>query len=271
MYLERAKEILENEYHLQREKNVVKHYLDVMDEKIKHSYQVLGVGNYLLKHEDCFKNYSAEDKDFFQAVVLLHDLGRFYEILRAGEGERVDHCVYGSQMLSEIEEFNSVEAVLAVRYHGCLIEELYKDERYKSLSNEEQERVEKLTFLVRDADKLANFYLLMSDFEEMEPLFYVPKSFENPYVKTVSDVIAEEFFTHKSVNRKYVTNFAEWTLQYLSWVFDLNYKYSFVFLQKLNILSKLEDFWTKHFYEEDREKFYTCLNEYMAEKLKMMK
>ena len=80
-YLTEAKKLLNNEY---RKKYAFAHtdyQIDFMNEKIKHSYQALGAGNYLLKHDPCFANLSSEEKSYYQAIVLLHDICRFYEIL----------------------------------------------------------------------------------------------------------------------------------------------------------------------------------------------
>ena len=188
MYLEKAKEILEKEYRQRRAENTSGFLIEVMDEKICHSYQVLGAGKYLLQNEECFANCSDAEKDFFQSIVLLHDLGRFYEFLVAGQGIKIDHGVYGSEMLAKIPEFNKTEAILAVKHHGHLIDKLYEDEEYQKLSENEQEKVRRIAFLVRDADKMANLYLLVSRFEEVAPMFFSERHFgNNPNFRTVSE------------------------------------------------------------------------------------
>ena len=79
MCLNKAKEILDIEYNKWYVEIEDSYQKDLMDEKIRHSYQVLGAGNFLLSHEDCFVNSSKLEIDKLKAIVLLHDVGRFYE------------------------------------------------------------------------------------------------------------------------------------------------------------------------------------------------
>jgi len=267
MYLEKAKEILEREYKQRRAENKNESLIEIMDEKILHSYQVLGAGKYLLKHEPYFAKCSAEEKDFLQAVVLLHDVARFYEFLALGHGEKIDHGVYGAEMLAKIPEFNKMEALLSVRHHGHLIEMLYADKDYQNLPLKEQKKVERIAFLVRDADKLANFYLLVSKFKEMSPLFFAERVFQTPYEKTISKEAHMDFEKQYTVQMKYITNFAERALGFLSWIFDLNYKYSFVFIQKTHIVEKLEKCFSIYWLKEDGDKYIAEISQFIAQKL----
>ena len=50
------------------------------NEKIEHSFQVIGAGNYIMKHE---KYYQGRDETFLRLAklaYLFHDIGRFREI-----------------------------------------------------------------------------------------------------------------------------------------------------------------------------------------------
>jgi len=268
MYLEKAKELLEKEYKQRRKENVSGFLIEVMDEKIRHSYQVLGAGKYLLKHEPYFCNLSNEEKDFLQAVVLLHDVARFYEFLVLGQqGIKIDHGSYGAEMLEKIPEFNKMEAILPVRHHGHLIEMLYEDKDYQNLPSDMQEKVKRIAFLVRDADKLANFYLLVTKFKEMSPLFFAERVFKTPYAKTISAEARKDFEAKCTVKMKYVSNFAERALAYLSWVFDLNYISSFVFLEKLNIIERLGKCFSIFLTKEDDAKYTADIKQFIAKKL----
>lgn len=86
MYLDKAKQILNKEYQQKYALAHTGYQIDFMDEKIKHSYQVLGAGNVLLKHESCFAHINEEEKSYYQALVLLHDVARFKEILEKKKG-----------------------------------------------------------------------------------------------------------------------------------------------------------------------------------------
>ncbi len=232
MYLEKAKEIIKNEY----EKNlllVTTIGKDLIEEKIRHTYQVLGAGNLILKNEPIYQGLSDDEIDLLKATVLLHDLGRFREAIEEG----IDHGVYGAKLLESFEEFNNYKVRLAVKHHGHLIEYLYQDEEYCNLRKNEQEEVKKYIFLVRDADKIANFNLVANEFLEMTDLFFHPKRYNN--CKIVSQKVYDDFMKHRSINKEDIKSVADHVLMFFACIFDLNYKSSFVFLDKLKIMEKL--------------------------------
>ncbi len=244
MYLTRAKKLLENEYNdkLNFAKGRGK---ALIEEKIRHSYQVLGAGNLILKNEDVYKNLNNKEVDLLKSTLLLHDIGRFCEAVQSG----IDHGVYGANLLRNDADFGCNKVYLAIKHHGHLIEELYEDDEYLELPEEEKEEVKKYIFLVRDADKIANFYLLMNEFKEMENLFFHPERLENTGSASLS--VHNSFMKHCSINKRDVTNVADQSLMILACVFDLNYRSSFLFLDKLKIIDKLMDFCSK-FWEEDK-------------------
>ena len=248
MYLAESKKMLSAEYQKRSVLIADDYQREFMLEKIRHSYQVLGAGNFLLKHERCFADLSEDRKDYLQAIVLLHDIGRFFEILEIRQGRRVDHGAYGAQYLTAFKDFNDMDALLPIKHHGHLIECLFEDDDFKMLSEQKQKEVLKISFLVRDADKLANFYLLSHEYGTMEKVFFVENCFDNPYSQEIGDEVWKDFTMCQCINRKNIHNFAEHALFFLAWIFDLHYQYSFVFLKKLNILEKLitqfSKFWT---------------------------
>lgn len=249
MFLSVAKKILLAAFERNSKLITADFQKDFMEEKIKHSYQVLGMGNLLLKHEACFERLSKEDKDYLQAVVLLHDVGRFEEIIKKKSGERFDHGVRGAQILEGNDLFNAPDCVLPIRHHGHLIDCLYSDEDFKRLPETMRQRVRLVSFLVRDADKLANFYLLAKNFKEIEDVFFAAYCFKEPHSQKISAEVRADFMAHKSVRREYICNFADLALFFVAWVFDLNFKTSFEVLGKLRIMEKLI-FWFSKFWAE---------------------
>ena len=260
MYLSLAKKLLDNEYKAKRDLADESGKI-LIEEKIVHSYQVLGAGNMILKNEEIYKDCCEEEIDKLKATVLLHDLGRFEEGVTKG----IDHGVYGADLLRGVEEFSKPYILLAVKHHGHLIEDLYEDVEYKILSEEEKEKVKKYIFLVRDADKLANFYLLSRKFEEMEELFIHPSRFK--VTSDVSEIIRGDFLGYKAINKKNVTTVAEQALMVLACVFDLNYGASFRFLDKTGAIEKFFRSCEKYFYEKDALIFKNVLFGYMNKML----
>ena len=260
MYLEKAKELIRKEYeeNLSLATGVGR---ELIEEKIKHTYQVLGAGNLILKNEPIYKDLSLYEIDLLKATVLLHDLGRFHE----GVDAKIDHGVFGAQLLENIDVFKECKVRLSVKHHGHLIEELYNDEEYLNLSKQEQEEVVKYIFLVRDADKIANYNLVANEFSRMVELFFHPSRYKGG--KIVSEGLHECFMKHCSINRKDVTDVCDHVLMFLACIFDLNYKSSFVFLDKLKIMDRLLDmcavFWEKEYANIYKKE----ISDYMKSKL----
>ena len=268
MYLADAKEILENEYHKRYAQYTKDFQKEFMDEKIKHSYQVLGAGNFILNHEPCFAKCSHEEKEYLQAMVLLHDVARFYEILEIGEGRAVDHGVCGAEMLSKISEFSAIDVRLPIKHHGHLIGALYEDEEYQSLSPEMQDKVRRNAFLVRDADKLANFYLLASHFEDARNVFFQAKAFEHPYNKNASSGMLDKYNAHcTSIARNFVTNFADKALFFAAWIYDLNYASSFEFMRRLRIVPRMFEIFSQYWNPEDYPKYLQTMEDYITKRV----
>ena len=261
MYLELAKDVLDKEYCLKKKLATKECGLDLVEEKIVHSYQVLGAGNMILRNEEVYKSCSSEEIDKLKATLLLHDLGRFEEAVSKG----IDHGVWGAGMLKNIPEFNEPKIMLTVKHHGHLIESLYEDEEYVALKDDDKEEVKKYMFLVRDADKLANFYLLSRNFLDMKDLFLCP--LHRKISKDVSYVIRSDFMKNVSINKKDVVTIAEQALMILACVFDLNYRASFVFLNKMGVLEKFFRDVEEYFDNEDAKLFKKVLFDYIDEKL----
>lgn len=263
MYLDEAKQIINNEYNTKYALAQTELAKVFMDEKIKHSYQVLGAGNFLLRHEKYFAKCNKEEISYYQAVVLLHDVYRFQEALEIDKGNKVDHGVCGAEYLSYTKSFNKQDAILAIKHHGHLIEYLYEDEAYQKLSHKEQQHVKQVAFLVRDADKLANLYLLATHLNDIRSVFFSEKSYQKPHDKNITPVVMADFMAHKSVTKSDVKNFADHALMIIAWFYDINFDSSFVFIEKLQILEKLFDLFAEYWYPKDKKIFQKTIKEFI--------
>lgn len=268
MYLIKAKKLLNQEYQQRYKENVSGFHIELMNEKIRHSYQVLGAGNFILRHEPCFATLKSQEIDKLQAMVLLHDIGRFYEVLMAEKKQFIDHGVYGAEMLAQIPEFNQKDIVLPIRHHGHLIEALYVDEEYMALADEEKAIIRRNAFLVRDADKLANFHLLATHFDEYGPMFLVAGEHKDPHSKDISEKIRGDFLSHKSIIRSEVRNLAEKALLLWAWIFDVNYSSSFLFMERLHLAETLFKFFSCYWKEEDACLFKDEMEKFIESKHK---
>ena len=261
MYLEKAKDILAKEIKLNSELVKVERGREVIKEKGRHSYQVLGAGNMILKNEEAYSGLDCKEIDLLKATVLLHDLGRFYEAVCFN----VDHGEYGAGLLKDDADFGVAKVNLAIKHHGHLIEELYEDEEYLKLNEDEKNEVKKYIFLVRDADKIANFYLLAREFKDMENLFFDPERTKD---KVPTAKVLDCFMRHISINKNDVVSLSDHALMIMACVYDINYKASFEFLMKMGILEKIMKLFAKFWKEEDVDIYKKEIFDFVNERIK---
>ncbi len=234
-----------NDYYKKCLKKVEKNEFLVMyaQEKLKHSYQVVGAGNYIMRHEDIFaKN---KDKDFLRSAklaYLFHDIGRFEEIEKhfATPNQKHDHSILSYEILKTLPEYAKPEILLPIKHHGHMIEDLYKDEDYQSIPDKEaKEKINQIAFLVRDADKIANFYLLKNIWAKKAPelsLFFDNLPITRPKQKAI-----DQYLNGEMVDRGQETSKGEFLLNYLSWIYDLNYQASFEFCRRNGVFTALNE------------------------------
>ena len=153
-----------NDYYKKCLKKVEKNEFLVMyaQEKLKHSYQVVGAGNYIMRHEDIFaKN---KDKDFLRSAklaYLFHDIGRFEEIEKhfANPNQKHDHSILSYEILKTLPEYAKPEILLPIKHHGHMIEDLYKDEdRSRSIMYYQLGPLTQRTFTEEDIEKIQYCY-----------------------------------------------------------------------------------------------------------------
>lgn len=232
--LENEKNILHNEYekslaHAKKNKLLTA----LAHEKIKHSYQVLDVGNYIIKNENVFKNWTSKRIKEARVSLLLHDIGRFPEITeKAQHPEQInDHGILGYNILANIPEYYNPRIIIPIKHHGHMIEELYNDPEYYTQEDPQLKyEIEKITFLVRDADKIANYQLLSQSGKDIWSLFNITKDIKQ---KTpLSDKVFSRFMNNEIILKQEVKTNSDYILLLICWIFDLNYASSFVYMKE---------------------------------------
>ncbi len=234
---EKAKDLLWREYYENFE--IVKgsdFHKAFINEKIKHSLQVAGAGNGIIKNENYFKNKTPEFIEITKTAILLHDIYRFREVRGWFEtGEKIDHGVKGSEFLAQFEVFNNPLITIAVKHHGHMIEELYQDTTFQAFDPQIQDDIKHISFAVRDADKIANWYLVTHEFENMREV-WLPHPFDT--TKRQSDIdstLLQYFFNCQvSPNKLRKTN-ADTAVSIMCWLFDMNYLYSILYCKRLKL------------------------------------
>lgn len=239
---QKAKELLYEEYHKNFE--IVKespYHRRYVDEKIRHSLQVSGAGNGILKHESYFQNSSEEFIDIAKTAILLHDIFRFNEVRILFEtGNRIDHGAMGAEFLKQFPEFNNVLITLPIKHHGHMIEALYEDEEYQSITDDKlKQDVLHIAFAVRDADKIANWQIVTNEFDFVKKV-WLPFPEDNSEEQGMLPPESWAYFSKQEVVPhgvvKTQTNAGE-ILSMLCWLFDMNYRYSVYYCNRLNLFA----------------------------------
>lgn len=236
--LEQAKKLLKSEYE-KCLKTVQKDdfYVNYANEKWVHSRQVLGAGNFIIKHEEWFQKQDKNVIDAAKTALLLHDIARFEEITRRFlYGIKIDHGERGYEKLKLMSEYDEWLVAFAIKHHGHVKERFYEDESYLALKNDDlRDKVEHIFWLVRDADKIANFYIVCAEREKYLNLF-LPSADQADYSKKMpTKAIIDDFYKCKTVDYKLRQTVPDYILAFLSWYFDLKYKSSVVFCERLKL------------------------------------
>ena len=243
--LEEAYKLLKNQYETCLE--AVSDYpycVGFAKEKWRHSMQVAGAGNYLVRHIAWLENRPAAFIELVKTAVLLHDVCRFAEIVHLYRGDKgYDHGEAGGEMLKNILPYTDIRIWLPIKHHGHMIEDLYNDPAYKNITNEAlRNEVEKICFIIRDADKIANLHMLASE-EDIRYLFLGEEKENEGYVP---EAAKQEALDGVLVKREYRVNRAASVVTYLSWFADTNYRASIDFCEKLNVPAKLYELFASY-------------------------
>ncbi len=255
----KALDVLYKQYYEAKEyvKNSPLH-LEWCEEKIYHSKQVIGAMLYLIKHEKIFQNCDKEFLHYAKCATILHDIGRFEETKKkwdnsnCGVSENIDHSVLGYQFLKSIPEYNNPRIYLAVKHHGHMIEELYEDEEFSSIKDKKlKQEIIEIIFLVRDADKIANYYLMSCEPEKKFPYIFSNNDTTEQADEKILPEIIEEFTEFRITNSSCRVNRKTSLLNCLSWVYDINYISAIDFIIKNHSLSKMLDIFYNATHDDD--------------------
>ena len=235
-------------------------------EKWRHSMQVMGAGNYLVRRVQWLQDKSDKYIDMVKTAILLHDVCRFAEIsARFRENiQSFNHGAVAAEFLQKIPEFNDVRIWLPIRHHGHLIEELYADKEYQNIKDKNlQEEVERICFIIRDADKIANLRMMAYE-PDVLPLFLGKNKYVPQEDGVISDLVRRNAFGKTTIPRDPRSTIADRLAAYLSWFRDINYQYAIDFCKKLDVISGLYKLF-KHYCADDdfQQQYIACIQNYL--------
>ncbi len=201
---------------------------------------------------------------------MLHDIGRF-------EQYKIYNKNSNSIILDNTIKFNHGEAGVGIlkrdnyirkyiedsKYDKIILTAVYEHNRYelsKNLSKEE----ELFCKIIKDADKLDIIY---------ETIYYYWQ--EEDRIKQVelgklSSQMLEDFYSRKLANNKNRISETDQILRFSSFIYDINFKYSFEMLKESDNISKMIDRFDYKIPKTKQEmmKVKEIANQYIEEKIK---
>lgn len=225
---------------------------DFAKKKFVHSIRVLNTGQELMQQEPTLQNLPPAIKGFAEKALLFHDVGRFEEICQVYRNEdfnrrdiwfsrKCDHGLLSYQIASNSQEYKDIRITLPLKHHGHMVEDFYADPQYQDISDTSLRReIETILFIVRDADKLANFYISKYEDNLRRDPFYLCMN-DNIRNGAVSAEVMQEFQNRRVIRSTQVKSYADRLIMIISWIFDLNFAYSLQSCVKEGYLSFLLD------------------------------
>lgn len=229
--------MIDNHYARTQFEQYLNHY-DRNNEKINlkavHTYEVLKAADEICREE----RFSEEDHQLALLIALLHDIGRFEQLkqFKSFDDQIFNHADFGVKVLFEdgmIEQFiqdRQYDSIIkkAIQYHS-----VYSLDDIADLSDRERLHCQ----IIRDADKLDNFRV--KDTEKVETLFDTPE--EEVAMEPITPGILEAVRAHRCIlSGDRVTHMDCW-VSYLAFLFDLNFRASFRWIQKRDYLNRNVD------------------------------
>lgn len=199
--------------------------------KISHSLRVKEISRQIAEAELKTK----EEKDLAELIGLLHDIGRFEQAkqIDSFKDSILDHADVGVEVLSNnsyirnfIEDKSCDSVILkAIKNHNKFkIEDGLNEDELKQAK------------IIRDADKLDILYL----YSEMNDLSYLVEG-KNPSNENISKKVLDAFFEERQINKEDLEFFLDHYINTISFIFDLNEKYSFRYLKEKNYMNVIID------------------------------
>ncbi len=205
--------------------------------KEKHSRQVCKEMSYLADELGLTEN----QRRIADAIAILHDVGRFEQFVKHrtySDFKSVNHCLLGLEVLRRekiLEQVDKREKELiekAIEYHGLI--ELPADLEGESLL---------FSKLIRDADKLDIFYVIMEysrQYRDNPEKFTLELEF--PDEPVYSTKVVDGLLCGQRIDYSKLRTLNDMMLCQLGWVYDVNFTATLKRIKQRRFLEKIFDF-----------------------------
>lgn len=185
---------------------------------------------------------SDEDIIIAKIIGLLHDIGRFEQLkeTKSFDDKKFDHAIYGADYLFKD---NHIRDFIDDNKYDSLIEKAIRNHNKYEIESNLNEKELLFCKMIRDMDKVDIFKQMAVKYE-ME--FDADK---------VSPGILENFKDEKLVSRDIIKTATDYTMQDLSYIFDINFNESYdilvetdnfdLYLSVVDVKENSEKLWKK--------------------------
>ncbi len=190
---------------------------------------------------DIAKELHLDQKDILLAktIALFHDIGRFpqyekYKTFRDSVSE--NHALLSVKVLNEKQVLKNLSPEVqklilkSIEYHNV-----------KKLPDNLPQRLSFFSKLIRDADKLDIFYVFIKSFEHPTNINNTIQ-LELPEKNSYSLEIISDIFNNQISDLKFMHCKNDMKLMLLSWIFDINFKPTFIKIKERKYIEKIINF-----------------------------
>lgn len=201
-------------------------YGDMIDLKINHTLRVVDICEIIAKS----LNLSEEEINIAKIIGLLHDIARFEQWKNYNtfsDAKSIDHGDYGVEIL---KKDNYIRKYIEDDSYDDIILKSIKYHNKHHIPEDLDEKTKLFAELIRDADKIDILYLFIKEELKIE----IDTDIINPNVY-------EMLLNKKTIDRKDLKTKTDRIAVYLGFIFDINYKESFKYLNEKKYIDILID------------------------------
>lgn len=236
-------------------------FRESINHKFRHSISVLHIGEKIIQETSELRDNSQDFQKLAKTALLFHDVGRFEEAVKRHNTPNLtanaeilnqyDHGLIGYETLKNNPRYNDIRILLAIRYHGKMMEEVRNSALWQEAQNSPySDGAQKILYLVRDADKLANLNDVKKKNHLQKDIFFKLLTKE-ALEAGLSESVKQQFFARQTILSSTVSSFADRILQVISWIFDFNYQVSKKIFNQNEYGDYLLDILTRYHHSQD--------------------
>ena len=202
---------------------------DHINRKKYHSLRVTEISEELAKRE----NFTEEEIEIATLIGLLHDIARFKQYTEYHTYRDADSIDHGNLGVEVLEENNYLRKYIQSDKYDNIIKLAVKNHNKFAIEEGLTDLENKFCKLIRDADKVDIIYETVYEFWKNEK-----EEMEN---SKITPELKKEFDQRKMLvtkNYKKIV-YADKLIQFLGFVYDLNYKSSFKIITENNYIEQI--------------------------------